>query len=263
MLNIKKEISFWTENMKDHSSFQYHNITPEQQEDLEKAKHFITRFSQLNTEIKNISDRLLSRKLDVIITKNIELLRNFIRFKEYLIAKLSQSGMELKLTPSLLNHMINEAVEYLNILAIARQGSPLNKTLENIRLHTIWLRDSAGHGAAIATSLDPKEIILIATAEKFQKKFNNMSVKAFELYPLYNKAALKVEAISQFNELVEKEVRSFIRFIDSIRLLKVNLNVAENLQPIILEHIIKEENYYLQRIKELAEEELVENMLVG
>jgi len=89
MLNIKKEISFWTENMKDHSSFQYHNIPPEQQEDLEKAKHFITRFSQLNTEIKNISDRLLSRKLDVIITKNIELLRNFIRFKEYLIAKLS------------------------------------------------------------------------------------------------------------------------------------------------------------------------------
>lgn len=254
MFNIKKEMEFWTEIMRDHASFQYHNLSPDEKEEIEKAKYFFDSFTALNIQIQKLPDNAPSIELDSMVSKNIEELKHFIKFKEYLLARLTQCDIKLGLTPSFLNHMINEAVEYLNILALARQRTAINKTLENIRLHTIWLRDASGHAAAIAADLDSTEAILIDTAGKFQRKFDNMSIKAFELFPMYNRTGLKNGVINHFNEVVEKEITSFINFLDSIKILRISCKILGVLQPIIPDHMIREENYYLYRIKALAEE---------
>lgn len=254
MFNIKKEIEFWTEIMSDHASFQYDNLSPDEKEEIEKATYFIDVFSQLNAEVKSLPDNSSTLELDRLIFKNIEELKHFIKFKEYLLARITQCNIKLGLSPSFINHMINEGIEYLNVLALARQGAPINKTLENIRLHTIWLRDASGHAASISTSLDSTESILIETSDKFKKRFDSMSIKAFELYPMYNRTGLKNGIIEHFNQRVEKEITSFINFLDSIRLLRISCKVLGVLQPIMPYHMIREEKYYLNRIKELAEE---------
>lgn len=253
MINVKKEIEFWTEIMRDHGTFQFDNLSPSEEEAIQKAKYFINRFSELNAEIKNIPDNAPHMHLDAIIAKNIEELKNFIKFKEDLLTKLLKCKIKLGLPPSFISHMINEAMEYFRVLYAAQQRVPFNPTLENIRLHMVWLRDASGHAASVAAELDPDEKMLVKKAQEFQKTFDDMSIKAFELYPMYERTGLKDGIISYFNKEVEEEITKFINFLDMVRALRINCKILGVLQPIIPDHMIREENYYLYRIKALYE----------
>ncbi|HCW04603.1 MAG TPA: hypothetical protein DGK91_08785 [Clostridium sp.] len=62
------------------------------------------------------------------------------------------------------------------------------------------------------------------------------------------------EIICHFNELVEKEITSFIYFLDSIKLLKTNCKLLARIQSNTIDHMIKEEKYYLYRIRRIAEQ---------
>lgn len=239
--------------MGDHGLFQYDNLSPSEEDTIQKAKYFMNRFSELNQEIKELPDNISPMHLDNILNKNADELSNFIKFKEDLLARLLKCKIKIGLPPSFISHMINEAMEYYRVLYIAQRRVPFNPTLENIRLHMVWLRDASGHAASIASDLDPDEKILIGKAQEFQKVFDNLSIKAFELYPMYERTALQDGIVTYFNKEVEEEITKFISFLDTVRSLRINCKVLGVLQPIIPDHMIREENYYLYRIKALYE----------
>lgn len=249
MFNVRKEIEFWTEIMRDHGMFQYDNLSPSEEEAITTAKYFMDKFSELNLEIKNMPNNIPPTQMDNIISKNIDELNKFISFKQELLSRLLKCAIKLKLTPTFINHMINEAMEYYRVLGITLQRVAFNPVLENIRLHKTWLRDASGHAAAIASDLDPVETKLVKTAQKFQKKFDALSIKAFELYPMYERTSLQDGIIAYFNKEIEDEITQFIGFLNYVKDLRLNCKVLGVLQPIIPDHMIREENYYLYRIK--------------
>jgi hypothetical protein len=253
MINVKNELEFWTEIMRDHGMFQYDNLSPSEVEVIQKAKYFMDRFSELNKEIKNLPENISPKQMDNIIEVNIKELNNFIKFKEELLTRLLKCSIKIGLTPSFVSHMINEALEYYRVLCMAQQRAAFNPALESLRLHKIWLRDASGHAASIASDLDAAEAMLVNKAQDFQKKFDSLSLKAFEMYHMYERTGVQDGIVSYFNKEVEEEITRFIQFLNTIKILRLTCRVLGALQPIIPDHMIREENYYLYRLKALYE----------
>lgn len=253
MVSIRNEIEFWTGIMRDHGMFQYDSLSPSEVETIQKAKYFMDRFSELNKEIKYLPENISPTQMNHIIETNIKELNNFIKFKEELLTRLLKCNIKFGLTPTFVSHMINEALEYYRVLYTAQQRAAFNPALDSLRLHKIWLRDASGHAASIASGLDATEAMLVKKAQDFQESFDSLSIKAFEMYYMYERTGLQDGIVGYFNKEVEGEINKFIQFLDHIRTLRLTCRILGALQPIIPDHMIREENYYLYRIKALYE----------
>lgn len=246
MLNLKKEIEFWSLILRDHALFQYTSLSPKESEIIKTTQYFMNLFFNLYKEVLS---------LDIVtedfVKANKAALKQFIQFKKELLTKLMKCDIELSMTPTFLNHMINEALEYLRVLNIAHESIRFNKTLENIRLHMVWLPDASGHAKYISSQLDGIEHLYIEKSEKFIKEFDSLFKKAYEIYQLYERSELDNGALNQFNIDVEMSLTDFINFLESLEKLRKDCRIfaTGTFSPLIPNHMIREEKYYLYRIQ--------------
>ncbi|MDF2546030.1 MAG: hypothetical protein K0R93_928 [Anaerosolibacter sp.] len=253
MLDIKKEIEFWTRIMRDHGEFQYTNLSPKEVDTIQTASYFMNLFNGLHEEVKSLAGELSPPVLSNLISKNMMALGQFIQFKRGLLARLMQCDIELGFPPSFINHMINEAMEYHRVLCMTQGTILFNKTLENIRLHKIWLPDASGHASSIAAALDPIETELIHKAEKFMKRFDNLFKKAFEMFKMFERTGLEDGGLQYFNQEVEEELQKFIGYLEKIKEVRSHCKVYATgmASPLMPDHMIREEKYYIYRIQVL------------
>src|SRR5690554_6092040 len=115
MLDIKKEIEFWSLIMRDHALFQNTSLSLKEKDAIKTVQYFINQFSSFHQEVK-IGDSLS----DDFIKKVKSVLKHFIQFKKLILIKLMKCDIEIAMTPTFLNHMINEALEYLYVLNLTR-----------------------------------------------------------------------------------------------------------------------------------------------
>lgn len=251
MVDIKKEIEFWTGIMRDHGEFQYTNLSPKEGEAIRTAAYFMDLFEKLNQEVKSIVDEIAPRDLSELISSNIRAVTQFIQFKRILMKRLMKCDIQLGMPPSFLNHMINEALEYYRILCISQGTLTINRTLENIRLHKIWLPDASGHASFIAGGLDAIESKFVNEARDFVKRFDNLFKKAFEMYKMFERTGLEDGGLNYFNLEVEKTLEEFICFLEKIEELREDCKVYSTgmVSPLVPNHMIREEEYYIYRVK--------------
>ena len=253
MFNIKKEIEFWTRIMRDHGEFQYTNLAPSECKYIKRAKYFMDLFESLHEDVKALSDTISNKELLNLIPKNIAALQQFIEFKREILEMILKCNIDIGLSPTFLNHMINEAMEYYRVLCIIQGNIPYNEPLENIRLHKIWLPDAAGHASAIACDLDAIEKELITKGDKFAKRFNELFIKAYEMYKMFERTSIENGSLLYLNKEVEKEIDKFICYLEDIEQLRKCCNIfgTGTLKPLIPNHMIREEKYYMHRVKML------------
>jgi hypothetical protein len=251
MLDIRKEIEFWTQIMRDHGEFQYLNLSINEVEVIRTAINFRNWFDKLNMEVKSISGELSPSALSNLISTNEMAVTQFIEFKKMMLKRLMKCDIQLGMTPSFLNHMINEALEFYRVLNIAQGAIPLNRVLENIRLHKVWLPDAAGHASAIAAELDAIESLYVNTAQEFAKKFNELFKKAFEMYKMFERTGIENGGLHHFNREVEETLESFIVFLNKVEKLRMECKVYSTgmVLPLLPNHMIREEKYYIYRIE--------------
>lgn len=250
-MDIRKEIEFWTNIMRDHGEFQLTSLAPEEKDVARRASYFMNLFEKLNDEVKtnrNSIPDLISICKDAV--------KQFIDFKRHMLTGLMTCNLKLRMTPSFLNHMINEALEFLHVLNLADHTLPCNNTLENIRLHKIWLPDASGHASAVATELDAIEVKLGKEAREFSKKFDGLFKKAFEMYHMYERTGLENGALCHFNEEVIKTLKDFINYLDRIERYRKECSIyaSGTFSPLIPNHMIREESYYIYKIDEFNKE---------
>lgn len=253
MFDVRKEMEFWTGIMRDHGDFLYNSLSPSEEEAVKKSKAFMNLFDQLHKEVKEITENISNTNLDNMISRNIDALNSFIKFKEEILTRILRCSIKINLPPTFINHMLNEAMEYYRVLCLAQHRAPFNAVLENIRLHKIWLRDASGHAASIAADLDPNETELMEEAKSFQRLFSNMFNKAYEMYTMYERTGLQDGILGHFNLQISKVMEGFIKYLEEIKSLRVGCEILGFLPPIIPDHMIREENYYLYRVKVLYE----------
>lgn len=251
MLSFPQRIYFWSGIMRDHCEFFLISLSHRETEFINTAQFYKNSFVNIRNNSKTLIETYSPIETTDLINKVIQLLLNFINFKRLAIRKLLQCNIELNLTPTFINHMINEAMEFYRDLCTINTIIPANRTIQNIMLHKIWLPDASGHAASISAQLDPTEAPLIKEADDFKKTFDNLYIKAVELGQMLERTCLDNASLEWLNKEVEMRLHEFICFLDKVLKLRAYCKALGSLKPLIPDHMIREEKYYLANIESL------------
>lgn len=243
-MNNNEIIYFWASIMQDHADFILSALSSKETEFIRNAQYFKNEFNKIE---KDATLEISNQYIDYIIS----ILNNFIDFKQSIIKRLLSCNIELGLLPSFINHMINEAFEFHRNLLKLRTTNKLEPKKENILLHSIWLPDAAGHAAIITTTLDSVEKIYIKEARMFESIFNEMFIKNFELGKMLERTGLEDGTLNYFNNEVEDRINDFIAFLNKLKNLRMQCKVMGIIKPLMLDHMIREERYFLMNIRNL------------
>lgn len=255
MFAIVKEIEFWTRIMRDHALFQYTALSPRETETIDKTQHFYGLFDGLHQNASELPPELNPEVIPNLLAENKTAVVQFTQFKKTLLEKLMSRRIELAMTPTFLNHMINEAMEYYRFLCIADESLRVNKVLENIRLHKVWLPDASGHAKYVASQLDGVEAEYFNAAVDFMRGFDEAFKKANEMYLMYERTTQRNGELANFNAETAMLMNNFTAFLETIERLKkeCKLFTTGTFNPLILDHMLREERYYLEKVKSIGE----------
>ncbi len=110
------EHRFWLKIMADHSTFILDSLAEKEKMEIAAAKEFVRQFKELATKVKSNSD-LIKLTLDAEVS-----VRDLRTFKLELLKKQLTSQFVIHLSPTFINHMVNELDEYLLMLGYLKKG---------------------------------------------------------------------------------------------------------------------------------------------
>ncbi|WP_029192128.1 DUF2935 domain-containing protein [Paenibacillus harenae] len=240
------EHRFWLQILGDHARFIYHALSPEERGDAELAVQFISHFDHLleRARMQGTVDQL--SELNKAAQEAAVNLRSF---KLHLLDRLLLGQVIIGLTPTFLNHMVNELEEYLKILAALVEGKPVPH-FPSLHHDLLWLPDAAGHAASIAMDLDAVEKRLIEKSDKFEKHFNAFYLKAIELAGYMRTMRPHFPALAKFHSDVNVEISVFMKFLQEVEEMGLSAELLSRINPLVPDHMFREECYYLLKLSE-------------
>ncbi|MCP1305746.1 DUF2935 domain-containing protein [Paenibacillus tyrfis] len=238
------EHRFWLQILGDHARFIFGSLPRKEESEAGKAGQFIHVFDLLLEEArKDLSGNEL-----MVLNRQANVYAQELRaFKLHLIKRHLTGTLEVP--PTFLNHMVNEAEEYLRLLQFLLSGTapPL---LPPIHHHLLWLSDAAVHAEGISRSLDLVEQDIIAKSEQFTRHFHSFYLKAIELAGYLRSNVSHFPALSRFNHQVALEIFLFKRFLQELEELDLSEQLLGTLSPLLTDHMAREECYYLIKLAE-------------
>ena len=239
------EHQFWLQVLGDHSRFIYDSLYPSETEDISKAASFIHLFDQLLSQVSSLNE---SNAL-LFATNVEESVKNLRTFKLSIIERHITGQMKIHLTPTFINHMVNELEEYLLILSFLIQGE-VPPIFHELHHHLLWLVDASGHAGAINDQLDGVERRLKEKSSTFTKHFDQFYLKAVELTGYLRTNIHKFPSLNRFNHDVEVEMGLFKTFLNELEEMELTAEVLGVFSASMADHMAREEQYYLMKLAE-------------
>lgn len=243
------EHQFWLQILGDHARFIYNALSPREKKDIETTGQFIVLFDQLLEQSRRIAEPSQLTELNKLAHQYALSLRTF---KLDLLERLLLGKVGLGLAPTFINHMVNELDEYIRILSELIQGKPVPH-YHALHHDLLWLPDAAGHAAIIAIDLDAVEKRLIRKSKDFEQHFNDFFLKAIELTGYLRTLNKQYPSIVQFHEDVNLEMLVFMNFLKEIEEMELSAKLLSRLNPLIPDHMFREECYYLMKLAQSGE----------
>ena len=246
LTELKFEHEFWLQILGDHSRFILDSLAPSETADIKLAQKF-----------KNTFDRLLAnaRQLTNVeegITLTAEAMADTHELKEFkfsLIEKLLFKKIKFHLSPTFINHMVNELEEYERIISyFLKNESPPNS--HELHHHLLWLSDAAGHAGAIQDQLDGTEKKFKYESAVFNKDFEHLYLKAVEFAGYLRTHIYQFPALSRLNNEAKLEIEAFQIFLNEILELEISEQVLGTFPALMADHMFREECYYLTKLAE-------------
>lgn len=158
----KYEHGFWLQILGDHARFIHESLAPKEKAAIEAAEYFKNTFDRLLERVESIDLIQLSEKAEGEVKK-------FREFKLDLIRRHLQGKISIHLSPTFINHMVNELDEYARILGYL-QKREIPPVFHELHHHLIWLLDAAGHAGAIEDNMDHVEKRLKKKSKEYTKR---------------------------------------------------------------------------------------------
>lgn len=245
------EHRFWLQIMGDHARFILQALAPAETANIAKAEYFQHAFDRLLHESRSaLSDAALEH-LNRSAYRYVE---EFKEFKLQLIRSHLSGCIAIGLTPSFINHMVNELEEYWRVLKALMSGRPAPQ-FHPVHHHLLWLQDGFGHAAAIAAEMDFAEKSLIERSKAFEKTFSDFYLKAVEMAGFLRTRLHQFPALSRFNRQVELEMLMFQKFLHELKEMELSKEVLSTFAPLMADHMYREECYYLTKLSQVSEVE--------
>lgn len=242
---MHEEHRFWLKILSDHLVFIHEALAPDETETL-------TRVRELSDNLKNLWNSLGSDSGTTNHLANsdhqaaLNLAFQIRELKVNLLARHLSEKIKISLPPTFINHMLNEIDEYISLIEHYLETGTV-KLPNSIDLHLLWLPDAEGHAASVKAQLDPVEKNVMKDLKQLKHKFNHLFCKAVE-FKGYTRALSDFPARRYLDEEVNNEMNIFIRLLNEIRDLRMPPQLLGTIQPLMLDHMIMEEQYYLSKL---------------
>ncbi|MFO1444507.1 DUF2935 domain-containing protein [Bacillus sp. Bva_UNVM-123] len=238
------EHRFWLQILGDHSRFIHEALAPVQKVEIEKASTFIRVFDTLLDQAESNDLMKLTENAEVEAIKLRDFKLDLLR--KHLIGKI-----KIHLSPTFINHMLNELEEYLRILKHLKAGQvpPIYHELHH---HLVWLLDAAGHSEAISSNLDGVEKRLREKSDLFTRHFEDFYLKAVEMAGYLRTNLSTFPALVKFNSDAQLEIKLLQNFLQEIEELELSKQALGTFAPLMADHMFREECYYLMKLSESA-----------
>ncbi|SHF35867.1 protein of unknown function [Seinonella peptonophila] len=233
---ITYEQSFWLHILKDHCQFIYDALSPNEKKEAHRAKELYFHIQELIEE--RIYDLAASEK----VAKRLR------KFKLHLLKRLLTEEFAFHLSPTFINHMVNELEEYLRILSYLCQNKRV-PPLHVLHQHLLWLPDAAGHATGLNENIDGTEKEWLKKTEIFTKHFEAFYLKAIELAGYLRTNCKDFPALRRFTQDVELEIKLFQRFLKEVEEMTTSKTLLGTIAPLMADHMYREECYYLEKLK--------------
>lgn len=242
------EHRFWLQILGDHARFILNTLSPVETNDIKVASYYMTAYDQLLEYARQSSSEAdclsVSRQAHDLTTE-------FRAFKLDLLERALLGKVKIMLTPTFINHMVNELEEYLRILQALVAGKPV-PVFDALHHDFLWLPDAAGHAAAIGSDLDAVEKPLIKRAEQFEKHFNQLYLKSVETAGYMRTELKDFPAFRRLHKEVDMEMKLFVAFLKELEELEISDEVLDRISPLMPDHMMREECYYLTKLAQLG-----------
>lgn len=242
--SILFEHQFWLQTLGDHSRFISTSLAPKETADIEKAHYFICAFDTLLGQARQC---LSGDDLHDLTRQAYQEVTGLRDFKLHLICRHLIDGIEIHLSPTFINHMVNELEEYYLILQCLLEDRRL-PTCHPVHYHNIWLLDAVGHSGFIHCSLDDVENELKEKSKCFKKDFKGLHEKAMEFKGYLRTGLEDFPALNRFNCQVDQKIDLFKKFLTEMIQLRIRLEALGTLSPLAPDHMYREECYYLTKL---------------
>lgn len=237
------EHRFWLRILKDHSQFIHDSLYPSETGDIKRASSFIHQFSQLLAYVNSIdANNAVSFSLTVD-----EAVAQLKQFKFYILRKQLSGNINIHLSPSFINHMVNELEEYQNVLSYLKKGE-VPPIFHELHHHLLWLLDASGHAGIIHDDLDGVERRLRQKSTTFAQHFEQFYLKAVELTGYLRSNIDSFPALTRFNQDVDLEMELFKTFLRELEEMELSAEVLGTFTALMADHMLREEQYYLSKL---------------
>jgi hypothetical protein len=243
------EHRFWLQVLGDHARFIKNALSPDEVEEIARSICFIQSFDKL---LEIARQETAPARIIELTSGAFQKAQELRAFKLHLLERQLTGKIGFLLTPTFLNHMVNEIEEYLRILAFLESGEAV-PVFDEIHHHLVWLTDAAGHAAAITGNLDMTEKRLMDMSRTFEQHFQDYYQKAIELAGYMRANISKFPALSRFNKEVELEMALFSQFLRELEAMSLSREMLTVLTPLMADHMAREECYYLTKVAQVSE----------
>jgi len=241
------EQRFWLQILGDHARFIYNTLSSSEKEKIEKAIYFIRIFDELLEEARMSLD---GRQVYELMLKSQHHSKDIREFKLELIKEHLVGNIIIGLSPTFVNHMVNEVEEYLRILqCLISDKIP---TAHPIHYHKLWLPDASGHADAVKCELDSVETELREKSQKFVVEFNNLFIKANEFSGYLRTCVQDFPALHRLNYQAEYKIQLFMEFLKEIEELRLSKEAVGTFMPLMVDHMLREECYYITKLSKVS-----------
>lgn len=108
--------------------------------------------------------------------------------------------------------------------------------------------DGSGHAASIEDTLDDIEIDLKRRSTIFMKEFDVLYRRAVEMPGYMRTGLVSFPALDFLNNQADLKMRQFMEFLKEIECLVSDKRALGTIQPIVPDHMYREECYYLTKL---------------
>lgn len=243
------EHRFWLQILGDHARFIYNGLSSKEGKDVEMAEKFIGLFDKLLDLSRRINQ---TQALNELNQQAYQATVDLRAFKLDLLDRVLSGKISIGLSPTFLNHMVNELEEYERILKELLEGKPVPH-YHPLHHDLLWLPDAVFHSASIASDLDGVERRLIRRSKEFEQHFNEFYLKALELVGYLRTLKPTYPSIKKFHGDVDLEMSAFMAFLMEVEELDISAELLSRLNRLVPDHMYREECYYLQKLSQYGE----------
>ena len=231
------ELRFWLQILGDHGRFIHDSLAPSESENIKTASYFIKRFDQLlATARQSLDGQSLQTLLKDTKTASEEI-RAFklLLIKEHLVGKI-----KITLSPTFINHMVNEVEEAIRLFSYYERGEKA-PAVHPLHHDLLWLLDAVGHASALDANLDHVETELKKKSRKFMKEWEAFYLKAIEMAGYLRTNVMKFPALEKFHYDINLEMTIFKMFLQELEDMGFKKETLGTLTPLMADHMAREE----------------------